>query len=100
MENKQEKILSKIKQEFPIDVLVIPFTRYSHFPTNINDENNQQLTKQQQKNIIIGGYFNNGDGFYEFHVHDHDNSNSINYKSFTNNYNKKFANLKHMCIHF
>ena len=72
-----------------------PFIKYSYFCTKKNAKKNEKSTKQQQKNIIIGGFdrFCDGDGFYELFLDDND-SNSINYKSFKNYYNKTFANLK------
>ena len=73
-----------------MNVYYVPFTQYSHFPTNLND----QQSPKQRKNIIVGGYYSNDDGFYEFDVDDV--GTSINHKSFKNDYDKIFANLK--CI--
>ena len=77
-------------RNFPLDVEDKCFARYSHFPTNIDEPNNQQLQKQP-RNIIIGGACHARDGFYELIVDD--DGNSINYKSFKNDYKRKFANL-------
>ena len=81
------------KHDFPIDVSFVPFIKYSHFSRKKNDKKNEKSTKQQQKNIIIGGIWGNDDGFYELFVDDND-SNSINYKSFKNCCDKISANLK------
>ena len=92
MENKPSTFV--FKHDFPIDVSMVPFTRYSYFATSINDEYYEQSPQQQQRNIVIGGRDNNVDGFCELIVDD--NRNSIHYKSFTNDYNRKFANSKHI----
>ena len=91
MENKQE--IMDFKHDLPIDTTFVPFTQYSHFPNNISDQKQQKNTK-----LIVGGaVVSDGDGFYKFQVND--NGNSINYKLFKNECNKKFANLKHAGIH-
>ena len=81
--------------DLPIDVTSVAFTQYSHFSTNCNDQN-KQISPKKRKNIIIGGYSNSGEGFYQFGVDDTCNTISINYKSFKNDFHKKFANLQ--CI--
>ena len=86
----QQSIVS-CKDDFPIRVHSVPFAQYSHFPTN-NDQNNQQ-SPNQRKNIIIGGFGSKDNGFYELIVDDN-NTNSISYKSFENDYKKQNANLK------
>ena len=91
MEKKRKTIV--FKHDFPVDVSLVPFIKYSHFSRKKNDKSNEKSTKQQQKNIIIGGKNSNGDAFYELFVDDND-SNSINYESFKKYYNKIFANLK------
>ena len=89
--NTKNTINITYKHDFPLKVYEVPFSQYSQFPANIDKK--KQVSPAQQKNIIIGGEAN-GDGFYELIVDN--NTNSINYKSFANDYNKKFANLKHI----
>ena len=93
MENIKDTTVSNCKHDFPVSVSEIPFARNSHFPINANDQNNQQ-SRKQRRSIIVGGDVSNEGGFYELIVDD--KTSSINYKSFVNDYNKKFANLK--CI--
>ena len=63
MEKKRKTIVFKL--DFPVDVSYVLFTKYSHFCRMKNNKKNEKSRKQQQKNIIIGGYESNGDGFYE-----------------------------------
>lgn len=89
------------KNDLPINVKWIPFTRYSNFPTNVTTTQNGQVPIKQ-RNIIVG-YNRHDGGWYEFVV-DFDKR-SITYKSIQYHYNKKFANLKYagltsaLCIH-
>ena len=73
------------KDDFPVNVSHVSFIKYSHFSGKKNDKKNEKSTKQEQKHIIMGG-----DAFYQLFLDD-DDSNSINYKSFKNYYNKIFG---------
>ena len=79
------------KRDLPIDVFSVPFTRYSNYPSNINVSQESPI---KQRNIIIGAYNSNNDGFYEL-VTDN-KTKSISYKSFETDYKKAFANLQCM----
>ena len=71
MEKKRKTIV--FNHDFPIDVTFVPFVKYSHFCRKKNDKKNEKSTKQQ-KNIIIGGWKSNGDGFYQLFVDDNDSN--------------------------
>ena len=81
-----------VKDDFPIRVRKVPFTSYSYFSTNAAENCQQQQKKK--RNILIGGCNSVEGGFYEFIVND--KANCIKYKSFENDYGKKFSNLKHI----
>ena len=84
---------SLVKWDSPIDVAYVPFAQYSHFAASI-DKNNNKLAKQE-KILLIGGYKIDKDVyFYEFVVDK--NRNSINCKSFENDYKKKFSNVHYL----
>ena len=93
LETVQSRLNVEYDCDFPIHVACVPFTGYSHFPANIDANITNQKSPPQKKNIIIGGIRGN-ECFYELNVHD--TGNSVNYKSFKCDYNKKFTNLK--CI--
>ena len=78
-----------MSNDLPIDSSYVPFAHYSYCATN--DLKNQKFQSQiKQRNIIIGAYNDSIAGFYELIVDNKDNkTNSINYKSFKNDYNKK-----------
>ena len=87
-----------MKKTLPIDVRLVSFCGYSKFATNIAIDQTNQESQIKQKNIILGSFDDKKNGFYEFVV-DND-TNSINYKSFENDYKKKYANLKNIGLHF
>lgn len=78
----------------PLKIHYVPFVRYTKHESPIAVDEPKKKSTKQQKNIIIGGYSSNKGGFHELIVNDHPKS--INYKSFENDYNKKFANIKHI----
>ena len=81
-----------VKHDFPFKLHFVPFTSCAHFPTNC--EGKPQQHQKKPRNIIIGGYTSIDGGFYEIIVNDE--ANCINYRSFQNDYGKKFSNLKHI----
>ena len=93
LETMQSRLSVEYDCDFPIHVACVPFTGYSHFPANIDENGNNQKMSQQKKNIIIGG-LRGEECFYELSVHDY--GNSIDYKSFKYDYNTQFTSLKHI----
>ena len=75
--NMNEKKSTFVGKQFPMDVLSVPFTRYSHFPTNVTDADNR-VSPKRQRAIIIGGDNKNETNFYEFYRHG--NTNPLNCK--------------------
>ena len=93
MKDSQSAFVSK--DDFPIKVTHASFTRYSHFPTNVDKSSRHQTLPADQKNVIIGGY-DVGKGFHELIIDDE--THSINYKSFEKDYKNNFANLAYASV--
>ena len=74
----------------PTCVGLVPFTNYSSYPLNTVSKNRNSQIKR--RNIIIGGRY--GGGFHELIVDDE--KSAIECKSFENDYDKQFANLKYI----
>ena len=84
--------MSSKKTYIPIDASYVSFAGYSKFATNIDQDTEKSQIKH--KHIILGSCDDDKPGFYEFLV-DND-TNSSNYKSFKNDYDKKYANLQNI----
>ena len=97
MSTKHAKVhIINSNNEFSIDVHWNCLAHYSYFASNNATQSVRVAWQVKRRNIFVGGYDPKkvDDGFYELIVDD--KTNSIDYRSFTKNYNKKFANIKHI----
>ena len=97
MSSKPTSTNDVVKKYLPFRVSDTPFTRYSSFPTN-TERYDQQTQNVDKKKLIVSATYSDFSNscFQEFFTDDE--TNAMHYKSFENDYNKKFAHLKYSSL--